>query len=77
MKDLKKIYMFVFCLVAIFFLVIAFAKAQSTQSVDHNFNAPTGLHKYSTLQALADAANSGNSIQVQQSTSPYGNISDC
>lgn len=59
-----------------FSLVIAsqLAIAQTTLIVDHNFNAPTGPHIYSTLQAAANAANSGDTIQVQPSPTAYGNI---
>ena len=48
--------------------------AQTTLIVDHNFNAPTGPHIYSTLQAAANAANSGDTIQVQPSPTAYGNV---
>ena len=49
--------------------------AQTTLIVDHNFNAPTGPHIYSTLQAASNAANPGDTIQVQPSPVAYGNIS--
>jgi hypothetical protein len=56
-------------------LITPLAIAQTTLIVDHNFNAPTGPHIYSTLQAAADAANPGDTIQVQPSPTAYGNIS--
>lgn len=49
--------------------------AQTTRIVDHNFNAPTGPHIYSTLQAAVDAANAGDTIQIQPSPNAYGNVS--
>jgi hypothetical protein len=55
-------------------IVTHFAIAQTTLIVDHNFNAPTGPHIYSTLQAAANAANPGDTIQVQPSPTAYGNI---
>ena len=48
--------------------------AQTTLIVDHNFNAPTGPHIYSTLQAAANASNPGDTIQIQPSPTAYGNI---
>ena len=58
------------------FLVLAspVLLAQTTLIVDHNFNAPTGPHIYSTLQAASNAANPGDTIQVQPSPTAYGNI---
>lgn len=57
------------------FLVSPILQAQTTLIVDNNFNAPTGAHIYSTLQAASNAANSGDTIQVQPSPITYGNIS--
>lgn len=48
--------------------------AQTTLIVDHNFNAPTGPHIYSTLQAASNVAISGDTIQVQPSPTAYGNV---
>ena len=63
----------------IFTLILVLASpvllAQTTLIVDHNFNAPTGPHIYSTLQAASNAASTGDTIQVQPSPTAYGNIS--
>ena len=48
--------------------------AQNTLIVDNNFNAPTGTHVYSTLQAASDAAQDGDTIQVQPSPNAYGDV---
>lgn len=48
--------------------------AQSTLIVDHNFNAPTGSHIYSTIQAAVTAASAGDIIQIQPSSTAYGNV---
>ena len=61
-------------LITFLFLVSTVLQAQTTLIVDHNLNAPTGPHIYSTLQAAADAANSGDTIQVQPSPTAYGNV---
>ena len=50
------------------------AVAQTVRIVDKNFNAPTGANVYGTLQEAADAAVSGDIIQVQPSATAYGNV---
>ncbi|MGL1889281.1 MAG: hypothetical protein OCD76_22395 [Reichenbachiella sp.] len=59
----------------LFLLLLPFlAGAQSFLIVDHNFNAPTGDHIYSTLQAAHDAASAGDTIFIQPGPAPYGTI---
>ena len=48
--------------------------AQTTYIVDHNFNAPTGAHVFSTIQAAVNAAVGGDIIQIQPSPTAYGNV---
>jgi hypothetical protein len=48
--------------------------AQTTFIVDHNFNAPTGTHVFSTIQAAVNAAVAGDIIQIQPSPTAYGSV---
>jgi hypothetical protein len=62
----------IFTVLGIF--IYASAIGQTTKIVDNNFNAPTGPHIYSTIQAAANAANAGDTIQIQPSPNAYGNV---
>ena len=56
----------------LFLSVTAFS--QTTRIVDKNFNAPTGPHIYGTIQEAVDAANAGDTIQIQPSPNAYGSV---
>lgn len=49
--------------------------AQEVWVANNNFNAPTGTHIFSTIQAAVDAAAAGDVVQVQPSPNTYGNAS--
>ncbi|MEP1095886.1 MAG: hypothetical protein ABJG78_12295 [Cyclobacteriaceae bacterium] len=48
--------------------------AQTVRIVDNNFNAPTGNEVYATLQEAANAADPGDYIYIQPSSSSYGSV---
>lgn len=63
--------------ITLFLVVVCFSltSAQTTWVADNNFNAPTGLNVFPTIQEAVDAASDGDVVQVQPSPTTYGNVS--
>lgn len=61
-------------LLALFFILMGTAYAQTTLVVDNNYNAPAGTHVFATIQEAVDAASANDIIQIQPSAVAYGNV---
>ncbi len=72
MDNFKKTFSFSTTLAC--FLLSISGVAQTVRIVDNNFNAPTGDEVYSTVQAAANAADPGDYIYIQPSSTTYGSV---
>lgn len=70
MKQFKKTLL----LLAIACIIGHSSFAQTVRIVDNNFNAPTGTDVYGSIQAAANAADPGDYIYIQPSSSSYGSV---